>query len=138
MDRKIDIHKSAGVLIRDRKFLITRSKGKSFFIAPGGKIELNEDAEEALIRELREELSIDINAANLAPFGTFFALAAGHEDKYLQMDVFLIKDWKGEVSPANEVEEVKWINSDFPADIELGSIFHHDVLPKLKEKNLID
>ena len=138
MDMKIDSHKSAGVLIKDRKFLITRSKGKTFFIAPGGKVEVNETVQAALARELKEELSINVGISNLSPFGTFFALAAGHEDKYLQMDVFLVKSWEGEITPASEVEEIKWINSDLPVDIELGSIFHHDVLPKLKEQNLID
>lgn len=138
MDKKIDIHKSAGVLIKDRKFLITRSRGKTFFIAPGGKVEPNEGVEEALTRELKEEINIDVSLSDLSPFGTFFALAAGHEDKYLQMDVFLVKRWKGEVAPASEVEEVKWISSELPPGIELGSIFHHDVLPKLKEQSWID
>ncbi|MBP6888590.1 MAG: NUDIX domain-containing protein [Candidatus Pacebacteria bacterium] len=138
MERKIDIHKAAGILIEDRKFLIARTLGKSFFIAPGGKLEKNETAEGALVRELKEELNIDVGVCDLAPFGTFFASAAGNEDSYLQMDVFMVKDWSGEIIPASEVEEVKWINSQLPSGTELGSIFYHDVLPKLKEMGLID
>lgn len=138
MDKKIDIHKSAGVLIKDRKLLVTRSKGKTFFVAPGGKVEPNEGVEQALTRELKEELDIYVRTSDLLPFGTFFALAAGHEDKYLQMDVFLVKNWKGEITPVSEVEEIRWVNSDLSSSIELGSIFHHDVLPKLKEQNLVD
>lgn len=137
-EKKVDIHKSAGVLLQDRKFLITKSKGKDFFIAPGGKVESGETVKDALKRELQEELSIDVDTDELKGFGTFYALAAGHEDKYLQMDVFLVPNWQGEIAPAAEVEEALWVNSILPDDLQLGSIFHHDVLPKLKESGLID
>ena len=138
MDRKIDIHKAAGVLLRDRKFLITRTKGKNFFIAPGGKVETGETVHQALIRELSEELQINVSDADLQEFGTFYAPAAGSEDKLLQMDVCLVDKWEGEVTPSSEVEELLWIDSTVPDGITLGSIFQHDVLPKLKERNLID
>ncbi len=138
MDRKVDIHKAAGVLIQDRKFLITRSKGKDFFIAPGGKLEVGESAQDALKRELQEELSIGINTATLQELGTFYALAAGHTDTYLQMDVFMVPEWDGDITPAAEVEEVMWIGAEVLASITLGSIFHHDVLPRLVEMGLID
>ena len=138
MDRKIDIHKAAGVLIKDKKLLITRTRGKDFFIAPGGKLEPGETVKESLKRELQEELTIDVDTSTLEDLGTFYALAAGHDDKYLQMDVFIVTHWEGEIVPAAEVEEVLWINSTVPDTIKLGSIFHHDVLPMLKEKGLID
>lgn len=135
MDRKIDIHKSAGILIKDRKFLITRSAGKDFFIAPGGKVEQGESTTEALKRELQEELCIDVNSDDVTEFGTFYALAAGHENSYLQMGVFMVSDWQGEIAPAAEVEEILWIDSSLSEGVELGSIFLHDVLPKLKEQD---
>ena len=137
MERKIDIQKSAGVLIKDHKFLITRSKGKDFFVSPGGKIEKGESAREALKRELYEELSIHINLLDLKEFGTFYAPAVGQEDKYLQMHIYLVTNWTGEITPAAEVEETLWIGSELPVDIKLGSIFHHHVQPKLKEQGLI-
>jgi 8-oxo-dGTP diphosphatase len=138
MERTIDIHKAAGVLLRDRKFLITRTHGKDFFIAPGGKVEVGETVTEALRRELQEELGISVAENDLKEFGVFYAPAAGSEDKFLQMDVFLVEKWEGEIAPASEVEEMMWIGSIVPEGIKLGSIFQHDVLPKLKEKNLID
>jgi 8-oxo-dGTP pyrophosphatase MutT (NUDIX family) len=138
MERKIDIHKAAGVLIKDGTFLITRTDGKDFFIAPGGKVEGGETVQGALIRELQEELGIGVDASDIQEFGTFYAPAAGSEDKYLQMDVFLVKKWQGEVAPASEVAEARWIDSRVPREITLGSIFLHDVLPKLKAENLIN
>ena len=138
MDRKIDIRKAAGVLLKDRKFLITRSRGKSFFIAPGGKLGDGESVSEALKRELHEELQINVQTADLKKLGTFYALAAGHADKRLQMDVLIVEKWDGEISPAAEVEEIMWVSSELPPSLELGSIFQHDVLPKLKSLDLID
>ena len=110
MDKKVDIHKAAGVLLNNRRFLISRSKGKNFFIAPGGKVEEGESVREALIRELGEEFGIEVSVDNLEEFGTFYALAAGHKDKHLRMDVFVVKKWSGEIAPASEVEEIMWVN----------------------------
>jgi 8-oxo-dGTP pyrophosphatase MutT (NUDIX family) len=137
-NKNIDIHKAGGILIKDRKFLVERSKNKTFFIAPGGSIEEGENPKQALIRELLEEFQITVTENNLEEFGTFYAQAAGQEDKYLQMDVFIVKSWQGEPTPDNEVEEILWINSKLPEGIKVGSIFEHEVLPRLKEKNLID
>jgi 8-oxo-dGTP pyrophosphatase MutT (NUDIX family) len=86
MQQTIDIHKAAGVLLKDRKFLIARSKGKSFFVSPGGKLETGESVQEALVRELQEELSIDVDVSDLTKLDTFFAEAAGKENAYLQID----------------------------------------------------
>lgn len=134
----IHIHKAGGVFIKDRTFLIARSHGKTFFIAPGGKLEEGETAQEALVRELDEELQVTVRAEDLTEFGTFHAAAAGKEDTQIRMDVFIVEKWEGEITPSSEIEEVMWINSHLPEGIELGSIFQHDVLPRLKEKDLID
>ncbi|OGG40574.1 hypothetical protein A2118_00860 [Candidatus Kaiserbacteria bacterium GWA2_50_9] len=139
MDKKVDIHKAAGILIKDRKLLMSRSKGKEFFISPGGKIQSGETPEGALIRELDEELGIEVAVEDLEKFGTFHSLAVEQTgEKHLQMDVFLVNRWKGDIQPNNEIEEIKWINSLVPDGIKLGSIFEHDVLPRLKKEDLID
>ena len=133
-----EIHKSAGVLIEDRKLLITRAQGKSFFIAPGGKREQNETDEEALIRELQEEIAITVESSNIEDFGIWSAEAIGMKDTIVHMRAFIVKSYKGTISPSNETEEVRWVSSSDLHDIELGSLFKHDVIPKLLELNLID
>ena len=138
MEKRIDIHKAGGVLLKDRRFLVTRSKGKDFFIAPGGKVETGESVRTALKRELKEELGIEVDVKDLKVFGTFYAPAAGDNDKNLQMDVLLVNNWRGKIIPSSEVEEILWISSILPLNIKVGSIFEHNVLPKLKEENLID
>lgn len=139
MSNDYDIHKAAGIIIQDRRLLVERSKGKTVFIAPGGKCELGETSQQAVIRELKEEFRLDISENNLEIFGTFYAEAAGSHNagKKLRMDVFMVHD-AGEVTPDSEVEEIRWISSDIPVDIEVGSIFAHEVLPRLKKRDLVD
>lgn len=138
MSATADIHKAAGVLIRNRMLLVERSKGKEFFIAPGGSIEAGETPEQALIRELMEEFCIKVNEQDLSFFGIFKAAAAGQEDKTVEMHVFMVDKWKGEPTPDNEVEEIRWVTSKPEDGIKLGSIFEHQVIPQLKTSNLID
>jgi 8-oxo-dGTP diphosphatase len=138
MSETVDIHKAAGILIRNRKLLVERSKGKEFFIAPGGSIEDGETPQGALVRELMEEFQVTVNEADLSLFGTFRAAAAGQEAKVVEMEVFMVSDWQGEPTADNEVEEVRWVNSQPEESIKLGSIFEHEVIPRLKLAGLID
>lgn len=133
-----DINKAAGILIENRKFLVERSRNKTHFIAPGGSIETGETPKQALVRELMEEFTITTREEDFEEFGVFTAKAAGQEERIVEMTVFMVKHWNGKIVPDNEVEEVLWINSNIPTGIQLGSIFEHEVLPRLKEKDLID
>jgi mutator protein MutT len=131
------IYKAAGIIIRDKKLLVERSEGKEFFISPGGSIEKGETPQQALVRELEEEFDIDVKPEDFKVFGTFYADAAGQEHLKMRMDVFIVESWQGEPTPSSEVEEIAWITSKPPAGMKVGSIFEHDVIPKLKEKGLI-
>ncbi len=72
---------------------------------PGGKVERGELPETALVRELREELGVDLTESCLAPL-TF----ASHlyDDFHLLMPLYVARQWKG--SPmANEAQALKWV-----------------------------
>jgi 8-oxo-dGTP diphosphatase len=139
MPESYDIHKAAGIIIKDRKLLVERSRGKEVFVAPGGKLDPGETPQQAVIRELKEEFQLNLTEADLQEFGTFYAEAAGSRNagRQLRMDVLTIKH-PGTIVPDSEIEEIRWITSDIPADIEVGSIFAHNVLPRLKEQGLVD
>ncbi len=133
-----DIKKAAGVIVVDRKLLVARSKNKHVFVAPGGKVEVGEDDSHALIRELKEEFNIEVDEQRLTDLGTFVAQAAGNESKSVSMHVFIVSAWQGAITACSEIEEIKWVNSNIPKDIQLGSIFQHEVIPMLKDMDLID
>lgn len=131
------IYKAAGIIIMDKKQLLERSKNKEFFIEPGGSIEEGETPKQALVRELWEELTIEVKESDLEPFGTFYDAAAGQEHLRIRMDVFMVKKWTGSISASHEVQDLVWVTSDLPAEMKVGSIFKNEILPRLKRKGLI-
>ncbi len=135
---KYDIYKVGGVILKDKKLLVARSKGKDFFVAPGGKIEDEESSRQALVRELQEEVRITIQEEKLSLFGEFYANAAGEESLKIRMDVFLVDEWTGDIQPDNEIEEIMWIDSRNMNSVSIGSIFEHEVMPRLKSQGLIN
>ncbi len=72
---------------------------------PGGKIEDGELPEAALIRELKEELAIEVNGACLAPL-TFASYT--YDDFHLLMPLFICRKWQG-ILTACENQELKWV-----------------------------
>jgi 8-oxo-dGTP diphosphatase len=109
----------------NRVLLAQRPSGKSMaglWEFPGGKIELDENPEQALIRELNEELGITVREPCLAPLN--FA-SYTYPDFHLLMPLYICRRWEGLVRAA-EGQTIKWVRPaklrEFdmpPADIPL-------------------
>lgn len=93
----------------DRRVLIAqRPEGKSMaglWEFPGGKVEKGETPEEALIRELAEELGVETKQACLAPLS--FASHA-YESIHLLMPLYVCRKWQG-TPQAREHQALKWV-----------------------------
>lgn len=96
---------------RDGRILLTkRPEGKpmaGLWEFPGGKLEVEETPEEALIRELREELGIDTWKSCLAPLS--FASHA-YEGFHLLLMLYVCRKWEGIVSP-REGQDLIWVRA---------------------------
>ncbi len=126
MSRPILLVVAAALVDVDNRVLIAeRPAGKSMaglWEFPGGKIGDGESPEAALVRELEEELSIEVCETCLAPF-TFASHA--YEAFHLMMPLYLCRRWEGELTP-REGQRIKWVRasrlSEFPmppADLPL-------------------
>ncbi len=101
-----------------RVLLARRPEGKKMaglWEFPGGKLNPGETPEAALIRELREELGIDVTEACLAPFA--FA-SHGYERFHLLMPLFLCRRWQGFVTPL-EGQALAWVRPDRLTEYEM-------------------
>ena len=104
----------AACALLDRKgrvLLAKRPEGRSLaglWEFPGGKVEAGERPEDALIRELREELGIAIAKKDLTPL-TFASHA--YPDFHLLMLVYLCRRWQLTVT-ALEGQELVWVSPD--------------------------
>jgi 8-oxo-dGTP diphosphatase len=93
-----------------RVLLARRPEGKSMaglWEFPGGKVEAGERPEQSLIRELHEELGIDVREDCLAPFA--FA-SHGYDGFHLLMPLYLCRRWEGIVTP-REGQQLAWVRA---------------------------
>jgi 8-oxo-dGTP diphosphatase len=109
---KIILVSAVALIDQDGRILIAkRPDGKSMaglWEFPGGKVELGETPEQALVRELSEELGIKTWNSCLAPM-TF--ASHEYEDFHLLMPLFVCRKWEGIVIP-KEKQELKWVYSN--------------------------
>lgn len=120
----------AAIIVRDGKILATQrgyGKWKGWWEFPGGKIEAGEKAQEALFREIQEELEIEIAIDKFIQ-----TVEYDYPDFHLTMHCFLCHVVSGQLEllehadavwlDAAGLDNVRWL----PADLE--------VLPKIKQE----
>lgn len=126
MSKPILLVVAAALIDVDGRVLIAqRPQGRSMaglWEFPGGKVGPDETPEAALVRELEEELSIEVCDTCLAPF-TF--ASHSYETFHLLMPLYLCRNWEGQIRP-REGQQVKWVRAarlqDYPmppADLPL-------------------
>lgn len=109
---KLVLVSAVALIDRDGRVLLAqRPEGKSMaglWEFPGGKVEAGETPEQALIRELQEELGIGTWASCLAPL-TFASHA--YDDFHLLMPLFACRKWEG-MPQSREGQTLKWVRPE--------------------------
>ena len=132
MENKID--KIGWIYIENKKLLAVRSHNKDAFYIPGGKREKGETDEETLVREIKEEISIDIIPGTLSLIERFEGIAHGRTDMLVQITAYTA-DFAGVMKPDSEIEEISWLGYQ---NIENTTPLMKLILQYLKDNFLID
>lgn len=125
-----EVDKIAFIEIKNGQVLSTKSKGKLKYYIPGGKRELGETDEQTLVREVYEELDVQINKSTIKYIGTFKAQSDGAKEGVLVKMTCYKADYEGFLRPKNEIEEIKWLRYK---DVNIISEVDKKIFTFLKE-----
>lgn len=133
------IDKLAWIELQDGKILGTRSKGKDVFYIPGGKREEGESDEQALCREIQEELSVNLLPESIQYLETFQAQAHGHAEGIIVKMTCYTAQYDGQLEASSEIEEIRWLYHEDKAicstvDVLIFDWLHERGLLKSKEQ----
>tara|TARA_R110001606_G_C14918636_1_gene596361 strand:- start:43 stop:441 length:399 start_codon:yes stop_codon:yes gene_type:complete len=125
-----EVDKIAFIKTKNGQILSTKSKGKSKYYIPGGKKELGETDEQTLVREILEELSVEINTNTIEYIGTFKAQSDGAKEGVIVKMICYKAEYEGFLKPSSEIEEIKWLNYK---DLEIVSEVDKIIFKFLRE-----
>lgn len=114
------LHVAVGIIYNPQRHILLAKRPEDsdqggLWEFPGGKIEAGETARLALVRELQEEIGIEVVAAS-----PLMQVAHHYEDKQVLLDVWQVTEFNG-IARGNEGQTVRWVaindcaNYDFPA-----------------------
>lgn len=122
---------AAAVIERaDGALLFVRKRGTTAFLQPGGKLEPDELASSALVRELREELGMELVPQDLIPVGRFSARAANEAGTMVDAHVFEAPATGVPVAAA-EIDELAWVDPRDPGRVELAPLSRDILIPRM-------
>ncbi|MBS1599144.1 MAG: NUDIX domain-containing protein [Bacteroidetes bacterium] len=126
------------IVIKNRKLLLAFSKNKKAWYLPGGKTDIEETTKAGLVREIKEELDIDLNMDDLRYYMHVSVQAFGEKENTIMKQDCFQYDLHQTPKPAAEIEALNYFDTTQyqiePAQVS-GVIM---VMEQLKKDNLID
>lgn len=120
---------SAIIIDQQNRFLTVRKKGSSYFMMAGGKIESNETPQQALLREIEEELALTIKTNDITFLGTHETLAVNEKETVVHAHIYQILLTNETVQNCAEIEEIKWLTEENYTDVKLARLLSEFSLP---------
>lgn len=132
------IHKIAAIVIQNNELLMVRKKGKQTWTSLGGKPENNETEQQALLREIKEEMNC--GAQIIKKLGDFTAEAIFHKDSVVKLSTYLVYLKGNPKINDPELEEYRFIPQNYK---QLGIRIPRDsmenqIIPFLIKEKLLD
>lgn len=128
------IDKIAFIHLKDQQILMALSKGNDTYYIPGGKRETGESDQETLIREIREELGVEIIPSTIKYYGTFEAQAHGKAKGVMVKMTCYEAKFTGQILASSEIQDLAYYTY---AQKDLTGPVDQIIFENLKEKNLL-
>lgn len=124
--------------IKNKKLLLVRPKSKKIFYMPGGKLDEGEDNLKALVREIKEEVQLDIDPKTIDFYGVFEAQAYG-KDKGVMVRVHCYTaNHSGNVQSSSEIDEITYFShGEYVSGFDPAPAVKL-ILDDLKKKGLVE
>lgn len=132
MERKPNYFYLSAAMIIDGndRLLLVRKRNTVKFMLPGGKIDQGESAIEALIRELQEEIDLNIQENDAIFIQEYEAAAANEPDYRIQSQLFQVMlPADTIIEPQAEIEEIVWLAPDHIPALQFAPLVEEKILP---------
>lgn len=128
------IDKLAFLHFKDKQLLMALSKGKDTYYIPGGKREGSESDAEALVREVAEELTVEILPETMQLYGIFEAQAHGKPAGTIVRMTCYTAEFTGELQASSEIQDLAYYTS---AQRDIVGPVDQIIFDDLREKGLL-
>ncbi|MDS3979645.1 NUDIX domain-containing protein [Staphylococcus capitis] len=98
------------IKIKNKKIFLVRTHDNKKYYLPGGKIEENETVDEAILRELKEELSLNVTGDEVVFWKTIQGAAYPDTNKKVLLNCFFLKNSTFNYTIKNEINHAKFVS----------------------------